>query len=233
MDPMHGGIATRRRRAQGAPMTIDAIALIRIPAETLVASFEVLESSSRSLRVRGASGRTFELRPLEDAVLFTSGLPYSADPLELAIRLVTDVGDALAAHHDPRGVFFFPSVAAPRSTTYEELIEEVGEGGGFVRIPADEGLGLDPQAIMGALGGVTPELATAFDALLSDPRLAAAAEQVRTQLLAGEGNDLFEVARTMAERMMRDHPDFVGQLERKMMHPPEAPRDEPDDDETT
>lgn len=203
-------------RAQGAGMSIDAIALVRVPAANLSSALEILDHSvAGTLRVRSVSRREFEVRPLEDGILFECGLPYATEPLELAMSLVRDLGEVLAEHEDPRGVYFFPSVADPKATTYEGVLAEVGEGGAFVRIPADEAMHFDPRAMLEGLGGMNADMLSSFDALLSDPRLMSAVEQVQSRLAAGEGEDLLSIAQSMAEQMVASNPELVEELGRK------------------
>ncbi len=90
---------------------------------------------------------------LEDAVLVHTGLAFSSDPEELVARLHAALGGQLDDHDDPRGIFVLPDVARPRTRSYLDVLDEVGEGGSwlsFEQLGSSFGL---PDGL-GALGAV-------------------------------------------------------------------------------
>ncbi len=80
-----------------------------------------------------------QVKRLEDATLVHTGVGFGEDLETLAYAIRTSVGDALDHHDDARGIFVLPDVAAPKATTYDGVIEEIGEAGEWVRaMPAGE-----------------------------------------------------------------------------------------------
>jgi hypothetical protein len=144
-------------------MPIDAIALLRIPANQAT--------------VPGA----VRIQPLEDAVLVHTGLPFADEPEVLSSALRALLGDALLERHaDPRGIFFIPDVAAPKARSYDAVIEEIAEGGswGPLAPPPSAAGAPDLSALFAGLPG---GFAAAANAALSDP----AALQSATSQLQG------------------------------------------------
>lgn len=106
-------------------MGIDAIALLRLKS--------------------GSIPRDRIVRTLDDGVLVKTGAPFDEEPEELALLLSEIVGDALDDHDDPRGVLMIPDVAKPQGTKYDEVVDEIGEGGTWIPLDAD------PQELLGGL----------------------------------------------------------------------------------
>ncbi|HET8937732.1 MAG TPA: hypothetical protein VFN67_30015 [Polyangiales bacterium] len=86
---------------------------------------------------------------LEDSVLLHTTLDFSDDPEDVAGAVRSLLGEDWAEQHeDERGVFLIPSVAAPRARSYDQVIEEVGEGGVWAPWDATD----DVQVQLGAAG---------------------------------------------------------------------------------
>jgi hypothetical protein len=117
------------------------------------------------LRVTAPLASQVSVQPLEDGVLVQTGLDFAEEPEVLSSALHALLGRALLAEHDdPRGVFFIPGVAAPKSRRYDAVIEEVGEGGLWGPLPTPQltAAGENLQALLGnLLGGLPPSLAAA------------------------------------------------------------------------
>jgi hypothetical protein len=77
----------------------------------------------------GLSKQAGRITRLEDAILLHTRVDFSTEPAALSRIVREQVGEALDAHSDPRGIFFIPDVAAPKARTYDGVIAEVGEGG--------------------------------------------------------------------------------------------------------
>lgn len=206
-------------------MAITALVLLRMPP------------SSTSERVTA----------LTDGVILHSELDFSLEPEALSQALVERLGEALFAHEDPRGIFFIPSVAAPRAQSYEAVIAEVGEGGVWGPSPLSL-MQSDDSADLGALLGgmlaqLPPSLAASAQAAMSgDPAaLAAMGAEVQaligaapalTQMLAqltgeqaaepgeqGPESPLPQLMREMQEQLMSD-PSKLEQLMQQMFGDP-------------
>lgn len=128
-------------------MTIDALALLK----------------GRDLPLPSGS----VLRTLDDGVLVFTHQRFGGDLEELGATLRHLLGDALDQHDDPRGVFVVPDVAAPEASSYDGVIEEIGEAGEWAPLVsvdhAPASLAGAPDGsfanmvgqMMGALGGDT------------------------------------------------------------------------------
>jgi hypothetical protein len=154
-------------------MTIQAIALLRVSKEAL----------PEAARARATS--------LEDGVLLSTDASFADDPEELSVVVRALAGPAVESEHrDPRGILFIPSVVSPSATRYEDVVEEIGEGGVWgplvdaLDLPVgDEGF----QALLGNLLGQLPSslLAAANAAAQGQP---GAFEAMGAQLQGMLGN---------------------------------------------
>jgi hypothetical protein len=128
---------------------------------------------------------------LDDAVIVHTGADFAADPEELGAALLAAVGeDTLAQHHDPRGILFIPSVAAPKARAYEAVVAEVGEGGSWAQFEDDDDEGAADFGDFGALLGnvmaqMPPSLLSAASAAAQGDRGALDAVSAQVQALLG------------------------------------------------
>lgn len=120
-------------------MSIDAVALVRIPAAAL-------ES--------GGVPRS-RLNPLIDATLVYTGAPFGAEPDEHGIALRHLLGDALDLHDDPRGILIIPDVAEVQSTRYQAAVDEVGEAGVWAPVLGEDAV---PARLTAAPAGSLEQL---------------------------------------------------------------------------
>jgi len=158
-------------------MTIHAIALLRVSKEAL----------PEAVRARATS--------LDDGLLLATDTSFADDPEELSVAVRALAGPAVESQHrDPRGILFVPSVVTPAATSYEAVVEEIGEGGVWgplvdaLELPAGpEGF----QALLGNLLGQLPSslLAAANAAAQGQP---GAFEAMGAQLqgILGNGDSL-------------------------------------------
>jgi hypothetical protein len=127
-------------------------------------------------------------KTLDDATLVHTKVDFSSEPAELADALQAQLGDALDAHDDERGVFVLPHVAAPKATSYQGVIDEVGELGMWVETS---------QAPAQALGGA-PDLG-AFGALVSELMQSLSPETIAEMQRAVMTGDMAALARVQAQ----------------------------------
>jgi hypothetical protein len=100
-------------------MSLDAVALLRIPSFTPPEELDV--------------------RELDDGFLLFLDVPFEDDPDAILDAVVDAIGDALAGHDDERGLFVLPDAAEPEgASTYDDVIAAVGDAGMFIA-PDDEG----------------------------------------------------------------------------------------------
>jgi hypothetical protein len=156
-------------------MGIDAIALVRIPSAALV----------------GGGIPSSRLMPLRDATLVFTSAPFGADPDEVALALRHLLGDTLDLHEDDRGVLVFPDVSEIRSTTYDGVIAEVGDGAMWAPILAADAV---PDRWAGAPPGSLEQLvASAMVAMGGDLRT-----EIERAMAAGDADRLAGLQERMA-----------------------------------
>jgi hypothetical protein len=95
---------------------------------------------------------------LTDGVILHTQLDFASDPEELSVSLAAQLGQALFAHEDERGIFFIPSVAAPAATSYDAVIAEVGEGGVWGPSPAQLAQSMQQTDFGELFGGMLAQL---------------------------------------------------------------------------
>jgi hypothetical protein len=169
-------------------MSIDAIALVRIPGWT-------------------PDPQLFAIA-LEDAFLVPTTAPFASEPDELGLALRHRLGDVLDRHDDPRGVFMIPDVASPRGKTYAAVVDEIGEAGTWAPIVAGEHLpdryanaapgsfeALAGQLMSAIGGGTIAELQRAM--MTGDAEAFGRAQQQMMEAIAKVG-DPEEIARSLA-----------------------------------
>jgi hypothetical protein len=122
-------------------MTIHAIALLRVSRESL----------PEAARARA--------KALEDGLLLTTDASFADDPEELSVAVRAVVGPALETEHrDPRGIFLIPDVVTPTGSTYEAVVDEIGEGGVWGPLVDSLDLPEGPQAFQAMLGNLLNQL---------------------------------------------------------------------------
>jgi hypothetical protein len=127
-------------------MPITAICLLKIPSLPLPTEGPV------------------RVEALEDSVLLHTTLDFADDPEDVAGAVRSLLGETLAdQHQDARGVYLIPSVAAPRSRSYVQVIEEVAEGGAWAPWEADE---VDLDVPLGAAGVSGPDISALLGSML-------------------------------------------------------------------
>ncbi|MEM9067928.1 MAG: hypothetical protein AAGE52_05455 [Myxococcota bacterium] len=183
-------------------MPIDAVALVRIPLDAVKGALgdEVEELTFESPRGPVA------LEPLHDAVRIHLGVRFDSEPADVGIAVRHILGDAADLHSDERGVYVYPDIARSRETTYDAVLEDMGEGGMWVplasaedaRLGADETMGLF-DAVQGMMGG---DLLGQVQAALSDPGGDAmqSLAGLASQLL--ENPELRQSVQSAAEKLM-------------------------------
>lgn len=142
---------------------------------------------------------------LSDGVLVHTTSAFSSDPEELTMALATALGEAVFAHDDPRGIFFVPSVAAPKATSYDALIAEVGEGGVWGPSPiqiAESVQQTDFGALLGSmLSQLPPSLMSSAQAALGGDSDALGAMTSQLQAMLGSSPALAGLAEQVGELM--------------------------------
>ncbi|HEX5655732.1 MAG TPA: hypothetical protein VFX59_00995 [Polyangiales bacterium] len=175
-------------------MPITALALLRI------------EKPATSNRVQ----------TLSDGVILHTQLDFSSDPEDLSMALANSVGEALFTHEDPRGIFFIPSVAAPKATSYDAVIAEVGEGGVWGPSPAQLAESVQQTDFGELLGGMLaqlpPSLMSSAQAAISGDRGALDAMTSQLQAMLGGSPALAGLAQQLGGMMDQREPPAGEQL---------------------
>jgi hypothetical protein len=156
-------------------MPIEALALLRL---------KTLQTTARVDR-------------LDDALIVHTGQSFATEPEQLAEALTALVGEAaLAQHDDPRGILFVPDVAAPKTRSYDAVVDEVGEGGVWAP-PALDSYGPAPDfgALLGnMLAQLPPSLLSAASSAAQGDRGALEMVSAQVQALLGSSPQLQQLA---------------------------------------
>ncbi|HWL86672.1 MAG TPA: hypothetical protein VNO21_12770 [Polyangiaceae bacterium] len=151
-------------------MGIDAVAVLRIPPARLSENLkpapdevrQALQGSAASpvegapavLILTGKNGIPFVARGLEDGICIATGAPFATAGEELSFAVRAFLGPLLDEHHEPRGIFFFPSVTEPHSgETYDLLVERVGDAGEWAPAVSEDHV---PEALRAAAASGMP-----------------------------------------------------------------------------
>jgi hypothetical protein len=141
---------------------------------------------------------------LSDAVILHTQLDFASDPEDLSVSLAAELGQALFSHEDPRGIFFIPSVAAPKGTSYDAVIEEVGEGGVWGPSPAQLAQSMQEtdygELLGGMLAQLPPSLMSSAQAALSGDRDALGAMTSQLQAMLSGSPALAGLAQQLTEQ---------------------------------
>lgn len=175
-------------------MGIDAIALLRLSSAAIPTD-----------RI---------LRTLDDGVLVKTGAPFDEEPEELALLLSEIVGDALDDHDDPRGVLMIPDVAQPKGKKYDEVVEEIGEGGTWISLDAD------PQQILGGLFSSVMDAMQSPDvqrALVDAREAAAGARSGATDHVTSAQERMIALARSLSGAIAPGQEEAAEREMRKMI----------------
>lgn len=204
-------------------MSLTSVALIKLPLRV----FDALprtesQPDDGSFRVKGPDGVTFELRYLQDAALVAAPHPFGADDDALTASLWALFGDDLADHDDDRGIFVIPSVAKPRGTAYDLVVDEVGEVGEWVSLGDDDAE--EEDAVAGEVedGG---EPGPDFMAAIANITNALGADTLQTLQQAMVSGDMgaFQRAQERIAAQMAQRPELAAQLQGLMgMMPPDV-----------
>lgn len=154
-------------------MTLEAIAAVKIPPSEVRKVKEKLASSGHRV-VALADGAAVHL-----------GLKLTeASGGQLVARLRELLGDLLDQHDHPRGVPVYPASYAPDVTTFDALVEELGEGADWVALDAGDA----EQDPMAAAAGLLGEAGVDLEAL-------------QRQMASGDPNALMESAMGLAQQL--------------------------------
>ena len=141
---------------------VDAVALFRpVRADALTPFLDLDDDAAESSGIYAEA--------LEDG----SFLLYTFQPFEaftedpsVAHAWLAQFGEALAdVHEDPRGLMFFPDDVEPEGTTYEGVIEEVGEDAFWVSLTG----GIDVDALRALAAQLLEGIQGQFAALGLEP----------------------------------------------------------------
>ena len=140
---------------------VDAVALFRPVRPDALTPFLDLDDDaeeSNGIYAEALEDGSFLLYTFQPFEAFTE------DP-SVAHAWLAQFGEALAeVHEDPRGVMFFPDDVEPEATTYEGVIEEVGDDAFWVSLAG----GIDVDALRALAGQLLEGIQGQFAALAPD-----------------------------------------------------------------
>lgn len=133
--------------------SMETVALLGLPRAAFD-SFERAPSPSDDasvVRLTGADQKPFDVRFLDDATLVFTGVPFDGDA-EDVLDVLDDRLDQLFDEHDEaRGLFVFPRKALVAVTTYQAMLDEVGELGEWIALDAGDTSEADAAAHRGVI----------------------------------------------------------------------------------
>ncbi len=136
----------------GETMSADAVAVFRPRDPAKLRPF--LDLDDESEESEGLYAEALD----DGAMLVHTFQPFEVfaqNPSE-AEEWLAQFGDALPdVHDDPRGLLFFPDTCEPESTTYDAVVEEVGDDGVWIATSASTGE-LEEDAEPWPIGGLPP-----------------------------------------------------------------------------
>jgi len=156
-------------------MSMNAIAVLRIDPDVVRASLP-------------QGGESPRIDALENATLVHLGMPLTAEPQALGLRLASLMGDVLALHQEARGVPVYPTSYELKAKTWDAAIAELGDGADWIPV-------LGTQPAMPDLSGM-PDLASMLGAGGAG-QMAALAEQLQSS----GGADMMQQAMQMMEQL--------------------------------
>ncbi|NUP07009.1 MAG: hypothetical protein HOW73_13225 [Polyangiaceae bacterium] len=195
-------------------MSADAIAILKLPYHDLCAALDIEPVASAKDAIETASS----LVPLgTTGVACLLDIPFSSDDEALTEEAVTILGEALASHDDPRGIFIAEesSLTGAALDSYDAAVATIGGAGKWIPTPAvlaEENAPPLGELFGGAFAGT---IANIQSQLAADPRMARALEG------GGAGPDLsnpdlLQMAQQMLSQMSPEQQAQLEQMARSM-----------------
>jgi len=217
-------------------MTIEAIAVVRIPYAALCATRDLAPARNAA----EAREKTAPFAPVgDDGTAVFTGRSFGEDPDEVVEHLAT----LLAGVEAPERVLLLPDKVWRDDgfAGYEAAVEEAGELGEWVELPQAGGVDLGSVAAM--MGGMdsaamAQQLQQAQQLMAQNPAAAKAAESMMKSMGSGQGDmaamlggggqgGLLGMAQQMLSNMSDEQRASLEQLAQSMMAPD---ADDEDDD---
>lgn len=115
----------------------EAIALLRIRIKRLSKKLRAQEEPTDGVKLFATeNGQLLGLSELKDGTAVHTFLPFFSSADELSLGLGQLLGDALADHDDPRGVFIAPDHRLPDAKKYDTFIAKAESDGLWVPVAA-------------------------------------------------------------------------------------------------
>lgn len=195
-----------------APMAKNAVALVHIAPAAVKAALDPAPDSQRpeldrpSLdAVEGADGKVYVIESFDDATAVHLGVPLGYDEPDVMGTLVAvALGDLIDEHDDPRGVPMYPSSYTPKATTWEGLLDEIGEALDWAPIEGPELM--DPMAGVPDMSNLAA-MAAQMQAQLPPEMLQHAMDMAQQLAQAGAMGD---IQRAMQQMMQGESPSPMG-----------------------
>ena len=106
-------------------MAMDAVVLLRVAGKTAAAALAAHLASPAGKK----SPPGLTAVGVDGGALVYTRLPFASEPGEILTALKKTLGKALDDHKDKRGVYVFPELGRGGHSSYDEVLEELGELG--------------------------------------------------------------------------------------------------------
>ena len=118
-------------------MSIDAVAVLAIPAAELRKRFTPIETLEDGIeQATSAGGEPFIFQSIRGGVLLHAAVSYEWSDADLIGRLQALLGSQLSRHTDKRGILLFPDAGEPQGKSYSAVVRELGSQGKWLKVSA-------------------------------------------------------------------------------------------------
>ena len=115
-------------------MSVDAVAVLSIPAAELRKRFAPIEKVEAGIEQgTSAGGEPFVFQPIRGGVLVHTAVSYEWSDADLVERLRVLLGDQLSRHSEKRGILVFPDAGEPEGRSYSVIVRELGANGRWLK----------------------------------------------------------------------------------------------------
>lgn len=138
-------------------MGTKAVAIVHIHPDVIRAAFalapqEQQDGAAGEVRI-GADDNAYRMRFFDDAAALYLGVGLGfGEPDVMGVLVATALGEVIDQHDDPRGVPLIPDSYEPQASTWDGIVEELGDAADWVPVDSASPQEDPMQALLGAFG---------------------------------------------------------------------------------